>query len=180
MKLILAFSLRLSHLFRLVPNLFWVIVEDAEASSALVKNLINRSGLSHRSVLLHVKTPNDFKLSKKDPHWSKPRGVEQRNLALEWIRRRVKREPGHALVYFMDDDNSYSVELFEEMSKIKRGAVGVWGVGLVGAMALEKPIVEDDKVIGFNSMWRPERPFPLDMAGFAISCDLLEANPEAM
>jgi galactosylgalactosylxylosylprotein 3-beta-glucuronosyltransferase 3 len=32
----------------------------------------------------------------------------------------------------MDDDNSYSVELFEEMSTIKRGKVGVWGVGLVG------------------------------------------------
>lgn len=79
----------------------------------------------------------------------------------------------------MDDDNSYSVELFEEMSKIKRGSVGMWGVGLVGALNLEKPIVEDGKVIGFNSMWRPERPFPIDMAAFAISCDLLEANPDA-
>lgn len=29
-------------------------------------------------------------------------------------------------------------------------------------------------------MWRPERPFPLDMAGFAISSDLFETNPEAM
>lgn len=47
----------------------------------------------------------------KDPHWSKPRGVEQRNLALSWIRRRIKREPGHGIVYFMDDDNSYSGEL---------------------------------------------------------------------
>jgi galactosylgalactosylxylosylprotein 3-beta-glucuronosyltransferase 3 len=53
-------------------------------------------------------------------------------LALEWIRRRIKREPGAGIVYFMDDDNSYSVELFEEMSTIKRGKVGVWGVGLVG------------------------------------------------
>lgn len=65
----------------------------------------------------------------------------------------------------MDDDNSYSVELFEEMSKIKRGSVGVWGVGLVGALSLEKPIVEGEKVVGFNSVWRPERPFPIDMAG---------------
>lgn len=79
----------------------------------------------------------------------------------------------------MDDDNSYSVELFEEMSKIKRGKVGVWSVGLVGALSVEKPIVERDKVVGFNSMWHPERPFPIDMAGFAISCDLLEKNPEA-
>jgi galactosylgalactosylxylosylprotein 3-beta-glucuronosyltransferase 3 len=162
-----------------VPNLFWVIVEDSETTSDLVRNLMNTAGLSHRSVLLHAKTPTDFKLKDKDPHWSKPRGVEQRNLALDWIRKRIKREPGHGIVYFMDDDNSYSVELFEEMLKINRGAVGVWGVGLVGAMNVEKPIVENEKVVGFNSMWRPERPFPLDMAGFAISCDLLEQNPEA-
>lgn len=60
------FSLsRLSHLFRLVPNLFWVIVEDADVTSPLVRNLINRAGLSQRSVLLHAKTPTDYKLSKK-------------------------------------------------------------------------------------------------------------------
>ncbi|KAL7018766.1 hypothetical protein ACKWTF_010904 [Chironomus riparius] len=171
---------RLSHLFRLVPNLFWVIVEDAEETSALVRNLVNRAGLSNRAVLLHAKTPADFKLTKKDPHWSKPRGVEQRNEALKWIRKKVKHEPGHAIVYFMDDDNSYSVELFEEMSKIQRSRVGVWPVGLVGAMYVEKPIVENGKVVGFNSMWRPERPFPIDMAGFAISTDLLESNPSAM
>lgn len=58
-------STRLSHLFRLVPNLFWVIVEDAEETSALVRNLVNRGGLSQRSVLLHAKTPIDFKLTKK-------------------------------------------------------------------------------------------------------------------
>lgn len=51
------------------------------------------------------------------------------------------------------------------MSRIRRGSVGVWGVGLVGALAFEKPIVEGDKVVGFNSAWRPERPFPIDMAG---------------
>lgn len=50
----------------------------------------------------------------------------------------------------MDDDNSYSVELFEEMSKIERLRVGVWPVGLVGALNVEKPIVENNKVVGFN------------------------------
>lgn len=56
---------RLSHLFRLVPNLFWVIVEDAEETSILVRNLINRSKLTHRSVLLYAKTPTDHKLTNK-------------------------------------------------------------------------------------------------------------------
>lgn len=36
--------------------------------------------------------------------------------------------------------------------------------------------MKNEKVIGFNSMWKPERPFPIDMAGFAISFDLLESN----
>lgn len=49
--------------------------EDAESSSDLVRHLINQAGLSHRSVLLNMKTPTDFKLTNKDPHWSKPRGV---------------------------------------------------------------------------------------------------------
>jgi galactosylgalactosylxylosylprotein 3-beta-glucuronosyltransferase 3 len=98
---------------------------------------------------------------------------------LKWIRKRRKHEPGASLVYFMDDDNTYSVELFEEMSKVERGRVGVWPVGLVGAMNVEKPLVENGKVVGFNSMWRPERPFPIDMAGFGISCDLLESIPTA-
>lgn len=56
---------RLSHLFLLVPNLFWVIVEDAEMTTPLVRNLLNRAGLSERSVLLHSKTPTDFKLTNK-------------------------------------------------------------------------------------------------------------------
>lgn len=116
----------------------------------------------------------------KDPHWSKPRGVEQRNEALKWIRKRLRHEPGHSVVFFMDDDNTYSVELFEEMSKIQKGRVGVWPVGLVGAMNVEKPLVEGEKVLGFNSMWRPERPFPIDMAGFGISGDLFENNPTAL
>lgn len=56
---------RLSHLFQLVPNLFWVIVEDSEMTTPLVRNLLNRAGLSDRSVLLHSKTPTDFKLTNK-------------------------------------------------------------------------------------------------------------------
>lgn len=174
-----SFIRRLSLLFRVTENLFWVLVEDANETSQLVRNLVNKSGLSHRSVILHAKTPQDYKLSNKDPHWSKPRGVEQRNTALAWIRKKIKTESRHSIVYFMDDDNTYSPELFKEMSTIERGRVGVWGVGLVGALTVEKPIVKNSKVVGFNSMWKPERPFPIDMAGFAISCDLFKKNPKA-
>jgi len=59
------------------------------------------------------------------------------------------------------------------MEKIQK--VGVWPVGLVGGLMVEKPICDNatNKVIGFNSAWKPNRPFPLDMAGFAINLKLL-------
>lgn len=80
----------------------------------------------------------------------------------------------------MDDDNSYSIKIFEEMRKIK--TVGVWPVGLVGGLKVERPLVDPQtgKVTGFNSAWRPERPFPIDMAGFAINLQLILNTPDAM
>lgn len=112
----------------------------------------------------------------------KPRGVEQRNTGLTWIRANVKyRSLSHSVVYFMDDDNTYSIDLFEEMKRIRPNKVGVWPVGLVGGLMVEKPVLDSDNmVLGFNSAWRPERPFPVDMAGFAISTDLLLQHSEAV
>jgi galactosylgalactosylxylosylprotein 3-beta-glucuronosyltransferase 3 len=64
------------------------------------------------------------------------------------------------------------------MLKIEQGRVGVWPVGLVGTVSVEGPIVENNQVVGFNSAWKPERPFPLDMAGYFSdilnSCKILE------
>lgn len=57
--------------------------------------------------------------------------------------------------------------------------VSVWPVGLVGGMKFERPVVENGKVVRFHTGWRPNRPFPIDMAGFAVSLKLLLANSEA-
>lgn len=167
----------------LQPNVHWILVEDATATSNLVRQLLGRHGLSGRSTQLHVKTPSDFKLGAKDPNWSKPRGVEQRNAGLEWVRKQLAAQDAaapHSVVYFMDDDNSYSLELFAQMSLVGRGKVAVWPVGLVGGLMVERPVLDGGEVIGFNSAWRPERPFPVDMAGFAISTDLLRDYPKAV
>lgn len=52
--------------------------------------------------------------------------------------------------------------------------VSVWPVGLVGGLMVERPIVNSaGKVSGFNSAWRPDRDFPLDMAGFAINLNAI-------
>lgn len=165
----------------LSPNVHWIIVEDALTTSELVRSLLSRTGLTGRSVQLNVKTPDDFKLKAKDPNWSKPRGVEQRNAGLAWVRDRLRgKRPTDAIVFFMDDDNTYSLELFEQMSRIQPGKVGVWPVGLVGGLMVERPVLDAGEVIGFNSAWRPERPFPVDMAGFGISADLLMDYPRAV
>lgn len=174
------FIRRLSHLFMLVPNLHWIIVEDSNSTTTLVRNLLLHAGLENRFTQLNIKTPPEFKLQGKDPNWIKPRGVEQRNLALAWLRANVNVDH-HAIVFFMDDDNSYSVELFVEMAKIKPGHVGIWPVGLVGGLMVERPLLDpDNKVIGFNAAWRPERPFPIDMAAFGISMDLFIKYPQAV
>lgn len=36
-----------------------------------------------------------------------------------------------------------------------------------------------EQVIGWHTAWKRERPFPLDMAGFAIHSRLLRARPNA-
>ena len=52
--------------------------------------------------------------SSSDPRWKKHRGVDQRNLGLQWIRTNVSPFQ-NGVVYFADDDNTYSLELFEEV-----------------------------------------------------------------
>ncbi|XP_055694462.1 galactosylgalactosylxylosylprotein 3-beta-glucuronosyltransferase I [Lutzomyia longipalpis] len=173
---------RIAQTLMLVPFVHWILIEDAAETSTLVRNVLNRTGLTSRSTQLNAKTPSNFKLGRNDPNWSKPRGVEQRNTALAWLRQHYRdhpRQPG--VVFFMDDDNIYSIELFHEMQKISDSRVGVWPVGLVGGLMVEKPIVDETgtHVVGFNSLWRPERQFPIDMAGFGISLDLILDNPDA-
>lgn len=59
----------------------------------------------------------------------------------------------------------------------------MWPVGLVGGLMAERPICICDnvtnKVIDFNAAWKPDRPFPLDMAGFAVNLELLLKHNDA-
>nr|XP_032821039.1 galactosylgalactosylxylosylprotein 3-beta-glucuronosyltransferase 3 [Petromyzon marinus] len=165
---------RLAHTLALVPALHWVLVEDAEEPSALVRRLLEGSGVEHTQ--LHAATPSRMKLADSDPRWLKPRGILQRNRGIGWLREHRAADTG-AVVYFADDDNTYSLELFEEM-RWTRG-VSVWPVGLVGGLRFEGPVVVEGRVVSFHTAWRPERAFPIDMAGFAVSLSLLVSHPQA-
>lgn len=52
-------------------------------------------------------------------------------------------------------------------------------MGLVGGLRFEGPQVQDGRVVGFHTAWEPNRPFPVDMAGFAVALPLLLAKPNA-
>lgn len=57
--------------------------------------------------------------------------------------------------------------------------VSVWPVGLVGGLMVERPLVKNGKVVGWNTVWKANRPFPIDMAGFAVNLTLLLQHREA-
>lgn len=123
---------RLSHTLMLVPNLRWIVVEDATHKSPKVEAILAKSGLPYTHLIgilfysllesfqvfsypvtLFVSPlapmPEEFKKKKKGP---KPRGVSNRNKGLEWIRQNAK----DGVLYFADDDNTYDLDIFEEVS----------------------------------------------------------------
>ncbi|KPP75819.1 galactosylgalactosylxylosylprotein 3-beta-glucuronosyltransferase 2-like [Scleropages formosus] len=58
--------------------------------------------------------------------------------------------------------------------------VSVWPVGLVGGRRYERPLVENGTVVGWYTGWGAGRPFPIDMAGFAVNLQVVLANPKAL
>lgn len=117
---------RLANTFRQVAQLHWILVEDAAARSELVSRFLARAGLP--STHLHVPTPRRYKRP------GLPRATEQRNAGLAWLRQRhgnQRAQPG--VLFFADDDNTYSLELFQEVmagaSLPRPGAGGREGPG---------------------------------------------------
>ena len=96
-----------------VPNFYWIVVEDADSKTNLVERLLTRCRLKYTH--LAIKTGASFQQGLKDPRWLKPRGVEQRNVGLKWLRDNIDTKIAGGVVYFMDDDNTYDLELFEQV-----------------------------------------------------------------
>jgi len=162
---------RLANVFLLVPNLHWIVVEDSDQKTNQVKTFLQRSGLIYTH--LNIETPSVMKLDPKDDRW---KGIRQRNKAISWLRNNFQAgDPG--VVYFADDDNSYSLELFQEISDTK--IVSVFPVGLVGGVMVEKPKVLAGKVVGWSVGWGKDRTFATDMAGFAVNLSYLLSHTSA-
>ncbi|XP_077291573.1 galactosylgalactosylxylosylprotein 3-beta-glucuronosyltransferase I-like isoform X2 [Arctopsyche grandis] len=164
---------RLAQTLMWLDNFHWIVVEDSDTKTPLVESFLLQTNLEYTHLVARTKKNKQLKPT--------ARGVEQRNAGLDWLRKNLHNDDQlNGVVFFMDDDNTYSLQIFEEMRLVRK--VGVWPVGLVGGMMVERPLVDSSgtKVLGFNSVWRPERPFPIDMAGFAINLHLLKKHPNAV
>ncbi|XP_040329826.1 galactosylgalactosylxylosylprotein 3-beta-glucuronosyltransferase 2 [Herpailurus yagouaroundi] len=162
---------RLANTFRQVAQLHWILVEDAAARSELVSRFLARAGLP--STHLHVPTPRRYKRP------GLPRATEHRGSGLSWVLTLLRHQQAEPNIFFFSPEvNTYSLKIFRRMRTTRK--VSVWPVGLVGGRRYERPLVENGKVVGWYTGWRADRPFAIDMAGFAVSLQVILSNPKAV
>ena len=105
---------RLSQTLLHIPKLHWIVVEDAAEKTVLVERFLKGCGLSYTH--LAIKTSKHLIRGEDEPRWLKARGVEQRNLGLQWLRKHFDTVTMKGVVYFADDDNTYNIKLFEQVN----------------------------------------------------------------
>ncbi|XP_058114299.1 probable beta-1,4-xylosyltransferase IRX9H [Magnolia sinica] len=153
---------RLAHTLRLVqPPLLWIVVEMS-AQSVETADMLRKTGVMYRHLVCNANLTS-----------IKDRGAHQRNVALSHI------EKHHldGIVYFADDYNMYSDDLFEQMREIRR--FGTWPVAMLqerkNKAILEGPVCNGSQVIGWHTSersWRTRR-FHVNMSGFAFNSTVL-------
>lgn len=91
----------------LIRNFVWIVVEDGYLTSDAVKDLLNRCKVK----VIHL-------CARNVTEWSTPsgRGVEQRNVGLQWIRKNCYTfQNCSGSFFFMDDDNKYDLRIFDQV-----------------------------------------------------------------
>lgn len=147
---------------RVQPPLLWIVVEMT-TQSVETADILRRSGVMYRHLIC-----------KKNLTDMEDRSSHQRNTALNHIE--THRLDG--IVYFADDDNTYSVDLFQELRQIRR--FGTWTVAKLNKkenkIVIEGPVCNGTKVIGWHTN-EPSTPrfrrFHAEMSGFAFNSTIL-------
>uniref|UniRef100_A0A8C6WGD9 Galactosylgalactosylxylosylprotein 3-beta-glucuronosyltransferase n=1 Tax=Neogobius melanostomus TaxID=47308 RepID=A0A8C6WGD9_9GOBI len=148
---------RLAQVFRQVQRLHWIVVEDSASRSDLVSRFLSRCGVTSYTHL-HVFTPRRFKRT------GMPRATEQRNAALTWLRtRRTKHDAG--VVFFADDDNTYSLELFDEVRP-------------AGALYNQQGALYNHQEALYNQQGKLHK-WLKHMESFAVNLQVILSNPRA-
>ncbi|GAB0092221.1 Galactosylgalactosylxylosylprotein 3-beta-glucuronosyltransferase [Sergentomyia squamirostris] len=158
---------RLGQTLMHIPNLHWILADDVDGCNPYLDVILNDFGIPYT----HIASPMPDIYRTKS---TIPRGVANRRAALAWIRNNNIRS---GILYFGDDDNTFSLKLFTEIRTTKR--VSMFPVGLIGKYAVSAPVVKNGRVIGFFDSWPAKREWPVDMAGFAISLEYLAQHPNA-
>ncbi|CAN8313392.1 unnamed protein product [Cochlearia groenlandica] len=153
---------RIAQTLRLVePPVLWIVVEG-NAASFETSEILRKTGVMYRHLVC-----------KRNMTSIKDRGVHQRNTALEHIE--LHKLDG--IVYFADDDNIYSLELFRSLRQIRR--FGTWPVAMLAPSKnkaiLEGPVCNGSQVIGWHTNEKSKRlrRFHVDMSGFAFNSTIL-------
>ncbi|KAF8675728.1 hypothetical protein HU200_047211 [Digitaria exilis] len=153
---------RLAHVLKNVPPpLLWIVAEWPYQSRETAE-ILRSSGVMYRHLICSRNTTNIRKII-----------VCQKNNAIFHI----KKHRLDGVVHFADEERAYSVDLFEEMRKIRR--FGTWPVAIhVGAryrVVLEGPLCRGNQVTGWHTNQRrgvPRR-FPIGFSGFAFNSTIL-------
>ncbi|UXI18144.1 DNA replication licensing factor MCM4 [Sarcoptes scabiei] len=162
---------RLAQTLRLVPDIFWIVVEDSHNKSKCVEDLLNRTNVPYVQLL------GPRPLTHLDKRSG--RGVSNRLKAFEWLRENYLNSDQKGVIYFADDDNAYDVRIFDEMRDTRR--VSMFPVGLISTLGLSTPIVSQKtgKIIGFHDPFIGRRKFAVDMAGFALNLQFFLSQKKA-
>lgn len=155
---------RLAYTLKLVqPPLLWIVVE-MNSQSEETADILRRSSVMYRHLVC-----------KKNLTDIKDRNVHQRNVALYHI------ETHHldGIVYFANEDNIYSIDLFEQMRRIRR--FGTWTVAKQtwdrSRILLEGSVCNGTQVIGWHISWSSSNMrflrFHAEMSGFAFNSTIL-------
>ena len=108
----------------LLPKVVWIVVDDSLYMDPELHSVLERCEVE--SVHLFEPTMDEYQergsFLQLLGEWSglgasayerKVKGVEQRNAGLQWLRKFCSKGHCDGVVYFADDDNTYSLQLFE-------------------------------------------------------------------
>ena len=94
---------RVSQTFLHLTSFHWIVIEDSQNKTSLVANFLANCSIEHYTHL-NIKSSTSKNI----------RGLESRNLALDWLLNNTDSDD-KGVVYFADDDNTYDLKIFDEV-----------------------------------------------------------------
>ncbi|XP_047488307.1 galactosylgalactosylxylosylprotein 3-beta-glucuronosyltransferase S-like [Penaeus chinensis] len=157
---------QLAQTLMLVPNVHWIVAEDTRVHNKWIMEYLRFTGIP----FTYLKTPTPRKFLKLG---TVPIGASNSRAAIAWIRKNAKT----GVVYFAHETNIYDYRLFEEIRSTR--GVSLFPVGFATRLQLSTPVVKKGRFSGWYDDLATERKFPVEMAGFAFSVELLQQRPRA-